>query len=68
MKTNKKYYRLFAIGLLVLNHDFILFKRFFIVTDFWSDLLKGIGIGIILSSAFLILKHNRKHKLNCISK
>lgn len=63
MKTAKKYYRLFAIGLLVLNFDFIL-NHFVTMSDDWIGTIKGFGLGIMIGSMLLISKYKKKHSID----
>ena len=66
MKTTKKYYRLFALGLLILNFDFII-KHFATISDGWIGTIKGFGLGIMIGSMILISKYkkNQDYKPNC---
>ncbi len=58
MKMNRKDSIKLAIGLLVLNSDFVL-NHFFMLNDFYTGLLKGIGITIIFTVLIVYGKHKR---------
>ncbi len=58
MKTTRKYYISLSIGLLVANVDFML-KHLTTVDDFWTGVLKGTGIAIMIMSLWLMSKHKR---------
>jgi len=62
MKIAKKYYRLFALGLLIINFDFII-KHFVTISDDWVGTIKGFGLGIMIGSMFLISKYRKKHNI-----
>lgn len=62
MKIAKNYYRLLAIGLLILNFDFII-NHFVTISDVWIGTTKGLGLGIMIGSLFLISNHKRKHNI-----
>lgn len=60
MKTNKKAYIIMAIGLLLANSNFILFRHIFTLSDPWAGLLQGAGIGIMIG-AVIKMRKERKH-------
>ncbi len=61
MKTNKKAYIIMAIGLLIANSNFILFRYFLTLSDLWVGLLQGAGIGIMIG-AVIKMRKERKHE------
>ncbi len=59
MTSARSYWGMLAIGLLVLNHDFILFRHLFVLTDFWSSILKVVGLCAMVVSVVALTKYER---------
>jgi len=58
-KATRKYYLLFALGLLIVNGDFVL-KRTTPITESWIVLLKLIGLIVLIISLLLIVNNKKK--------
>jgi uncharacterized membrane protein len=64
MKKNKKYFKIMFIGLLISNFDFIL-KHYMVLTDTWIYIIKGVGLGLMLLSLYLMKRHKGNASESC---
>lgn len=56
MKTNKKAFRIIAIGILIMNINYLLLHYFINLSDVWQGLLQGTGIGVMIGGLIKMRK------------